>query len=76
MPKKTKRNLSVQQVPVETALPVNTYSRPAASFSTVRTSYSQEFKPDYSLVISDLKTIGGLAAFFTVVLVVLSFFLR
>lgn len=34
-----------------------------------------EFAPDYSHVISDLKRIGTLAAFFIVLLVVLSFIL-
>jgi len=35
-----------------------------------------EFNPDYSDVKKDLRTIGSLAGFFVVVLVVLSFFLR
>lgn len=35
-----------------------------------------EFNPDYSAVKKDLKTIGSLAGFFLVVLIVLSFFLR
>ena len=35
-----------------------------------------EFNPDYSAVRKDLKTIGSLAGFFVLVLVVLSFFLR
>ena len=35
-----------------------------------------EFNPDYSDVKKDLRTIGSLAGFFIVVLVVLSFFLR
>lgn len=35
-----------------------------------------EFNPDYSYVIRDLKRIGGLAAFFLTVLVVLAFILR
>jgi len=37
---------------------------------------SGEFNPDYSAVKKDLKTIGLLAGFFVVVLIVLSFFLR
>ena len=37
---------------------------------------SVEFSPDYSDVKKDLRTIGSLAGFFVVVLVVLSFFLR
>jgi hypothetical protein len=35
-----------------------------------------EFNPDYSAVKKDLRTIGSLAGFFVLVLVVLSFFLR
>jgi hypothetical protein len=35
-----------------------------------------EFNPDYSDVKKDLKTIGSLASFFVVLLIVLSFFLR
>jgi len=41
--------------------------------STIR---SAEFNPDYSAVKKDLKSIGSLAGFFVVVLIVLSFFLR
>jgi len=37
---------------------------------------SDEFNPDYTAVKKDLKTIGSLAGFFVLVLVVLSFFLR
>jgi len=40
------------------------------------TARSGEFNPDYSAVKKDLKTIGSLAGFFVVVLIVLSFFLR
>jgi hypothetical protein len=39
-------------------------------------AFSQEFKPDYSPVIADLKRIAYLAAAFVVILIVLSFFLR
>ena len=35
-----------------------------------------DFNPDYTAVKKDLKTIGSLAGFFVVVLIVLSFFLR
>ncbi len=35
-----------------------------------------EFNPDYTDVKKDLKTIGSLAGFFVLVLIVLSFFLR
>jgi hypothetical protein len=37
---------------------------------------SQEFNPDYSQTIKDLKRIGVLASSFFVVLVIISFFLR
>lgn len=49
--------------------------RPATT-TPARSSYIQEFKPDYSPVIADLKKIGILAASFITILVVLSFFLR
>jgi hypothetical protein len=42
--------------------------------SSVRSS--EEFNPDYTAVKKDLKTIGSLAGFFVLVLIVLSFFLR
>jgi len=35
-----------------------------------------EFNPDYSIIKRDLKRIGGLAGFFIVVLVALSFYLN
>ena len=40
------------------------------------TTRGGDFNPDYSAVKEDLKTIGTLASFFVVVLIVLSFFLR
>ena len=40
------------------------------------TTRGGDFNPDYSAVKKDLKTIGSLAGFFVLVLVVLSFFLR
>ncbi len=46
--------------------------RPVQQTAPVR----NEFNPDYSAVKKDLKTIGSLAGFFVLVLVVLSFFLR
>ena len=46
--------------------------RPVKQTAAVR----NEFNPDYSAVKKDLKTIGTLAGFFVLVLVVLSFFLR
>ena len=40
------------------------------------TTRSTEFNPDYTAVKKDLKTIGTLASFFVVVLIILSFILR
>ena len=39
-------------------------------------SNTSEFNPDYSYVKKDLRRIGSLAAFFFVILIVLSFILR
>lgn len=47
-----------------------------ATTSSVRSSSSSEFNPDYSYVIQDLKRIGIMAAAFISILVVLSFFLK
>jgi hypothetical protein len=47
--------------------------QPAVSARSLRPA--GEFAPDYTHVISDLKRIGALAAFFIVLLVVLSFIL-
>ena len=46
------------------------------SRSVSRLKTAEEFNPDYSYVIKDLKRIGGLAVSFFVILLVLSFFLR
>ena len=48
----------------------------SASSAASRSSYTQEFNPDYHLVIQDLKKIGILAVSFISLLVILSFFLR
>jgi hypothetical protein len=73
MAKKIKRNIPAEVVVAPTSIGNNGFQRPVAA---PRASYTQEFNPDYSLVISDLKRIGSMAAFFTVVLIVASFFLR
>jgi hypothetical protein len=75
MAKKIKRNVpSVASAAVNAPTTGNNgFQRPAAA---PRASYTQEFNPDYSLVISDLKRIGAMSAFFIAVLVVASFFLR
>ncbi len=52
-------------------------SKRQVSRRPVRTApVRNEFNPDYTDVKKDLKTIGSLAGFFVLVLVVLSFFLR
>ena len=51
-------------------------STSSASSTGSRSSYSQEFNPDYQLVVQDLKKIGILAVSFISLLVILSFFLR
>jgi hypothetical protein len=75
MAKKQKRSVSsVRTAPISTVVPNG--DRPAYNASAARTSYTPEFNPDYSVVISDLKRIGMMAGSFIVILVVLSFFLR
>ncbi len=71
MSKKQKRQVSSTSTPVavEAAAPVRVV-RP------VRSTVAEEFKPDYSYVVSDLKKIGILAGSFIAVLVVVSFFLN
>ena len=64
MAKKSKRQVSKRQVSSRSA---------KASVSAAR---GGEFNPDYTAVKKDLKTIGSLAGFFVLVLVVLSFILR
>jgi hypothetical protein len=58
------------------ATATSTYTPRATTFASSRSTYSAEFNPDYSLVVRDLKRIGIMAGSFTVLLVVLSFFLR
>ncbi len=55
---------------------VETKAAAPVAVKTMGKSYSAEFNPDYSYVITDLKRIGGLAGIFFIVLLVLSFFLR
>lgn len=80
MAKKQKRNVASNR---QTNLPRAAVSpapaagpRQAVSPAAPRSSYTQEFNPDYRLVIQDLKKIAVLAVTFISVLVVLSFFLR
>ncbi len=87
MAKKQKRNVASNRPAAapRPASPVSTgvsarVDRPAASTvssaASSRSSYTQEFNPNYHLVIQDLKKIGILAVSFIGLLVVLSFFLR
>ena len=78
MPSNKKRS-----VPATTAAATPTAANKATSTiaankpaSTTRASFTQEFNPDYSIVVNDLKRIGVMAGSFLVILVVLSFFLR
>lgn len=73
MPKKQKRRVSATAV--SEAAPSLAVEKPSAG-SLVRASYTQEFNPDYSHVMHDLKQIAILAGSFLAVLVALSFFLR
>jgi hypothetical protein len=72
MAKKQKRSVSASNASESVFVPASA----ARSTSTVRASYSQEFKPDYTHVIRDLKQIAYLAGGFVIVLVGLSFILR
>ncbi|MCE1254220.1 MAG: hypothetical protein LWX83_11815 [Anaerolineae bacterium] len=68
MPKKQSRQISKSQTDVaQTA---------AKTFTTSGQVFTNDFNPDYTHVFKDLKRIGILAASFTVILVVLSFFIK
>lgn len=51
-------------------------SQTAKGIGPRRSFLGQEFNPDYSYVIKDLRRIGTLAGTFFLILIVLSFFLR
>lgn len=51
-------------------------AKQSRSRSGSRLKTTEEFNPDYTYVIKDLKRIGSLAVSFFVILVVLAFFLR
>jgi len=79
MPKKSKRKVSraargasVQQA-VQT--PAAESAKPRSSFSR-RTTTAEEFNPDYTYVIKDLKRIGLLAGSFFIILIALSFIIH
>lgn len=69
MSKKQKRQVSQ---PTSTAAPVAQVVKPVRAS---RANASEDFNPDYTYVIQDLKRIGIMAGSFILVLVVLSFFL-
>lgn len=75
MAKKQKRSISSERTAPTSVIAPNG-DRPAYNPVAVRTSYTQEFNPDYSGVVSDLKRIGTMAGTFVIILVVLSFFLH
>ena len=78
MAKKAKRKVStVEQTATSTTAPVeSTVSSSMRSAANRRSMTAEEFNPDYSYVVKDLKRIGTLAAIFFVVLIVLSFIIR
>ena len=67
MPNKVKRSMSAPAAAPQIAANKAT--------STTRATFTQEFNPDYTHVIHDLKQIGIMAGSFLVILVALSFFL-
>jgi hypothetical protein len=70
MSKKQKRQARINPVSEKDAV-VGVRSVAAATASPMRGT--QEFKPDYSYVIKDLKKIGIMVAVFVVILVVVAF---
>jgi hypothetical protein len=70
MPKKSKRQ--VRKTPAAIA-PVA--AAPVQTVTPTRLATAAEFDPDYTYVVHDLRRIGILVLSFTVVLVVLSFFI-
>jgi hypothetical protein len=69
MSRKKKRQTRLETIPAG--------SRPAPGAGQFQfRSLREEFNPDYSYVIKDLRRIGVLASSFVIILVVLSFFLR
>ncbi|NPV56467.1 MAG: hypothetical protein HPY76_07340 [Anaerolineae bacterium] len=71
--KNQKRSVSKD---TRTSIPATTTEITPPASSRRKSATAAEFNPDYSYVITDLKTIGILAISFISLLVVLSFFLR
>lgn len=55
---------------------VATSSRPSKSHRNQRVGKMDDFQPDYTYVVDDLKRIGILAGSLVTLLIILSFFLR
>ena len=78
MPSNKKRSVSAATA-AATPTAANKAAGPMVANKTTnapRASFTQEFNPDYSIVVNDLKRIGIMAGSFLVILVALSFFLR
>lgn len=77
MAKKVKRKVStVEPNAGSTATPVDSPVSSSMRSVNRRTMTAEEFNPDYSYVVKDLKRIGTLAGIFFVVLIALSFIIR
>lgn len=84
MAKKGKRKVSAGARPITSQAPANVAvqqpSTPAVSgvvrANGRRSLASEEFKPDYSYIIKDLKRIGTLAGAFFALLIILSFIIK
>jgi hypothetical protein len=72
--RQTKRTANTPQSAASQTIAVQP-SPPAKPINVARPA-REEFNPDYSYVIKDLRRIGTLAGTFVAILIVLSFFLR
>jgi hypothetical protein len=72
MSKKRKRQIRVDNARKSVA----SQSPASPSLSGTTRSWRDDFNPDYTYVIKDLRRIGTLAGTFLLILIVLSFFLR
>jgi hypothetical protein len=72
MPTKARRSVSA---PAASA-PQTAANKATNTASTTRATFTQEFNPDYTHVVHDLRQIAFMAGSFLVILVALSFFLR
>lgn len=72
--RQTKKTTTAPQRAVSQTITVQ--PSPSAKPISVARPAREEFNPDYSYVIKDLRRIGTLAGTFVAILIVLSFFLR